>query len=152
MIKLFRYDDPTQFKLFENYLFSNVDVERVQFDLENNKIVIDGVEYFASEPQIAVSPPQVTVNVPEPQVTVNVPESPAPQVTVNTPVPWTEVVGRSIEYKYYEGIEDDNPSGNIRNLKIARYIDENNNTARIETYAYDAYDRIIRTEIIEEAP
>lgn len=45
MLRIFKYSDPYQYKDFENYLFTTL---KPQFDHENDKLTVQGVEYRIS--------------------------------------------------------------------------------------------------------
>jgi len=56
---------------------------------------------------------------------------------------WTTVIGNSIEYEYYTGVEIGNPSGSTDNIQKEIYKDGNGDTQFVVNYTYNSDDNVI---------
>lgn len=56
---------------------------------------------------------------------------------------WCTTLNNSVEYQYFAGVEDNNPSGSTDNLKREIYKDGFGDTVFIINYIYDITNRFI---------
>lgn len=56
---------------------------------------------------------------------------------------WTSIIGNSVEYEYYTGVEVGNPSGLTSNIKREIYIDGDGNTQFVINYQWSVENMII---------
>jgi hypothetical protein len=55
---------------------------------------------------------------------------------------WSSVIGNTITYSYYTGIEIGNPSGNTNNVETAEYSD-GTGLIYTQTFTYDSSDNVL---------